>query len=137
METTTMAGTARHHRRHYRFDDTEFQTTVAHAGEGRIRTCRVEARPEIGAANFLDLTVVSPGASIGVHTHGPADEEIYVVVSGTGLMRLERDEFLVGPGDVVVNNRRGTHGLVNTGEAELRLVVVEVPAASLDDGDGA
>jgi mannose-6-phosphate isomerase-like protein (cupin superfamily) len=79
------------------------------------------------------LTVVPPGASIGVHTHGPADEEIYVVVSGAGLMRLERDEFMVGPGDVVVNSRRGTHGLVNTGEAELRLVVVEVPAASLDD----
>lgn len=69
-----------------------------------------------------------PGTSIGVHTHGPADEEIYVVVSGSGRMWLEGEEFAVGPGDVVVNRRRGTHGLVNTGEGELRLVVVEVPA---------
>jgi mannose-6-phosphate isomerase-like protein (cupin superfamily) len=137
MEAITMAGTARRHRRHYRFDETDFRTTVAHAGAGRIRTRRVEARPVIGAANFLDLTVLPPGSSIGVHTHGPADEEIYVVVSGTGVMRLEQDEFMVGPGDVIVNNRRGTHGLVNTGAAELRLVVVEIAAAGLDDGSGA
>ena len=72
-----------------------------------------------------------------MHTHGPADEEIYVIVSGFGLMRVEEEEFIVGPGDVVVNNRLGTHGLINTGEAELRLVVIEVPAASFDFGDSA
>jgi mannose-6-phosphate isomerase-like protein (cupin superfamily) len=132
-----MPSTAQQHRRHYGFEDTEFRTTVAHDGTGQIRTCRVEDRAAIGAANFLDLTIVPPGSSIGVHTHGPADEEIYVVVSGAGLMRLEEEEFMVGPGDVIVNNRRGTHGLVNTGDAELRLVVVEVPAASLDEGSRA
>lgn len=127
-------------RRHYRFEDGGLHATVAHDGVGEIRTRRVEAAAEpatraaavaavaAGAANFVDLTVMPPGTSIGVHTHGPADEEIYVVVSGRGLMRLDDEEFAVGPGDVVVNRRRGTHGLVNTGEGELRLVVVEVPA---------
>lgn len=93
-------------------------------------------RAGIGAANFVDLTVMPPGTSIGVHTHGPADEEIYVVVSGSGRMRLEGEEFAVGPGDVVVNGRRGTHGLVNTGAEDLRLVVVEVPAGPPDGERG-
>jgi mannose-6-phosphate isomerase-like protein (cupin superfamily) len=120
-------------RRHYRFATARLRETIAHDGDGTILTCRVESRGDAGAANFIDLTVVPPGASIGVHTHGPADEEIYVVVSGRGRMRREAEELAVGPGDVVVNGRRGTHGLVNDGDEDLRLVVVEVPAASLDD----
>jgi 3-dehydroquinate synthase len=117
-------------RRHYRFEDADLRATVAHGGAGEILTRRVEeATPQgIGAANFVDLTIVPPGTSIGVHTHGPGDEEIYVVVSGRGRMRLDGEEFAVGPGDVVVNRRCGTHGLVNTGEEDLRLVVVEIPA---------
>lgn len=120
-------------RRHYRFADTAFHCTVAHAGDGEILTCRVEAAASLGAANFLDLTILPPGTSIGVHTHGPADEEIYVVVSGEGTMRLENEEFAVVPGDVIVNRRRGTHGLANTGTEPIRLVVVEIAAPSLDE----
>ena len=87
-------------------------------------------------ANFVDLTVMPPGTSIGMHTHGPGDEEVYVVVSGSGRMRLEGEEFAVGPGDVVVNGRRGTHGLVNTSAEDLRLVVVEIPAGPPGEGRG-
>jgi mannose-6-phosphate isomerase-like protein (cupin superfamily) len=130
-ERASVASPGTRARRHYRFATADLRETVAHDGDGRILTCRVERRG--AAANFIDLTVVPPGASIGVHTHGPADEEIYVVVSGRGRMRLEAEELAVGPGDVVVNGRRGTHGLVNDGDEDLRLVVVEVPAASLDD----
>jgi mannose-6-phosphate isomerase-like protein (cupin superfamily) len=120
-------------RRHYRFADTTFHRAVAHQGDGEILTCRVEAAATIGAANFLDLTVLPPGTSIGVHTHGPANEEIYVVISGEGTMRLEEEEFAVVPGDVIVNRRRGTHGLANTGGEPIRLVVVEIAAPSLVD----
>jgi mannose-6-phosphate isomerase-like protein (cupin superfamily) len=120
-------------RRHYRFADTAFHRTVAHDGDGEILTSRAEKVSTIGAANFLDLTILPPGTSIGVHTHGPADEEIYIIVSGEGMMRLEDEEFVVVPGDVIVNRRRGTHGLANTGTEPIRLVVVELPAPSLDE----
>jgi mannose-6-phosphate isomerase-like protein (cupin superfamily) len=120
-------------RRHYRFADTSFHRMVAHDGKGEILTSRAEEVSTVGAANFLDLTILPPGTSIGVHTHGPADEEIYVIVSGEGTMRLEDEEFAVVPGDVIVNQRRGTHGLANTGTEPIRLVVVELPALSLDE----
>lgn len=121
------------HRRHYGFSHAPFHRTVAHAGTGEILTCRVETAGSLGAANFLDLTILPPGTSIGVHTHGPADEEIYVVISGEGRMRLEDEEFTVVPGDVIVNRRRGTHGLANLGSEPIRLVVVEIPAPGRDE----
>lgn len=117
-------------RRHYAFENTQFSETVAHEGVGLIETCRVEGDAVATAANFIDLTLLPPRTSIGVHTHGPDNEELYIIVAGQGLMRLENEEFIVGPGDVIVNNRSGTHGLVNVGEGTLKLVVVEVPAAS-------
>jgi mannose-6-phosphate isomerase-like protein (cupin superfamily) len=119
-------------RRHYRFEAARLHETIAHDGIGKILTCRVEAHGVIGAANFIDITVMPPGTSIGLHTHGPADEEIYVVISGNGRMRLDAEEFAVGPGDVIVNSRCGTHGLINIGSKELRLVVVELHAEKLD-----
>ena len=91
-------------RRCYGFARTKMRETCAHGGRGAIRTARVEQVAEQGAANFIDLTVVPPGTSIGVHTHGPTDEEIYIVISGRGRMSLEDEEFDVGPGDVIVNN---------------------------------
>jgi len=114
--------------RHYSFATAAFRTEAAHGGRGRIRTTRVERRPEQGLANFIDLTVVPPGTSIGEHSHTADNEEIYVVVSGRGRMRVDGSEIVVGPGDVIVNRRSGTHGLEPEGDDEVRLVVIEIPA---------
>jgi len=42
------------------------------------------------------------------------------------MMMLDGREFEVGPGDVVLNQPGGTHGLLNVGDEELRIVVIEV-----------
>jgi mannose-6-phosphate isomerase-like protein (cupin superfamily) len=118
--------------RHYSFRTAPFGDTIAHGGTGQIRTCRVEARGQVGLADFIDMTVLPAGTSIGLHTHDARDEEIYVVVSGQGLMTLDGECFPVGPGDVVVNRPGGTHGLENTGETDLFLVVVEIGANNGD-----
>jgi mannose-6-phosphate isomerase-like protein (cupin superfamily) len=55
------------------------------------------------------------------------NQEIYIIVSGQGTMRVEDFEFPVGPGHVILNRPGGTHALKNTGETDLRLVVIEVP----------
>jgi mannose-6-phosphate isomerase-like protein (cupin superfamily) len=123
--------------RHYTFRDARLREEVAHDGDGLILTQRIEDHRTPGAANFLDLTVLPPGTTIGVHTHGPADEEYYIVITGRGRMRLEEEEFEVGPGDVIVNNRCGTHGLANIGAEPIQLVVIEVPATPLGHEDQA
>jgi mannose-6-phosphate isomerase-like protein (cupin superfamily) len=110
---------------HFTFGAAEFRSVVAHDGEGTISTARVIADGAGGGAEWIDLVVVPPGSTIGVHTHG-ADEETYVVVDGAGTMTVDGATLAVGPGDVVVNRAGGTHGLANTGDGPMRLVVVDV-----------
>jgi len=43
-------------------------------------------------------------------------------------MKLDGQEFEVGPGHVILNGPGGTHGLRNIGDEELRIVVIEVDA---------
>ncbi len=110
----------------FHFESLAFDPVVAHGGEGTIRFNRVVTNGAGGAYRFLDLSVVPPGAAIGVHTHETDNEEIYVVIAGQGRMRLDDREFDVGPGHVVINGAGGTHGLSNTGDCDLKLFVIEI-----------
>ena len=120
--------------RQYRFEDCAFESVRAHGGARDISFARVLARSR-GAIRFIDLSVLGPGADIGRHTHQPDNEELYVVVSGKGLMTLDDREFEVGPGHVIVNRPGGTHGLKNIGAEELRIVVIEVESRPEDLGE--
>jgi mannose-6-phosphate isomerase-like protein (cupin superfamily) len=108
------------------FSAQRLEEVVAHDGDGVVRTTRVIEPRDGSGFRFVDLTEIPPGSSVGVHTHGPGDEEVYVIVSGRGRMRLESEEFEVGPGDVIMNAPGGTHGLVNVGTEPLRMVVLDV-----------
>lgn len=63
--------------------------------------------------------------NFGLHTHGLDDEELYVIVAGTGTMTVDDLQFEVGPGDVVINRPGGAHGLANTSRHNLRIVVID------------
>jgi mannose-6-phosphate isomerase-like protein (cupin superfamily) len=112
---------------HFCFEALAYEQVIAHNGTLSILFKRVAERARGSACNFIDFSIVPPGADIGLHTHATDNEEIYIVVSGRGVMHLDGEEFEVGPGHVIVNRPGGTHALKNAGGAELRLVVVEVP----------
>jgi mannose-6-phosphate isomerase-like protein (cupin superfamily) len=110
-------------------DGIDLEQTVAHGGQGSIHFCRVaDATALSGALNFIDLAVVPPGASIGVHQHGDDEEEFYLVLDGVGRMWRDGAEFAVRAGDLVRNQPGGVHGLVNTGTEDLRIFVFELKA---------
>jgi mannose-6-phosphate isomerase-like protein (cupin superfamily) len=111
----------------FTFRDQVFENVVAHDGKGRVRTARVAEFGRFRGFEFIDLTELPPGTSIGRHTHSDCDEEVYVIISGHGRMTAGGEEFLVEPGDVIVNPAGGTHGLENTGDACLRIVVLCAP----------
>lgn len=104
-------------------------TMVAHQGIGMIKTARVLEKGRGTNCNFIDLAIIPAGSTIGLHTHAKTDEEIYVVVSGTGLMQVDEQYFQVSQGDVIVNKPGGTHGLINLGHKDLVLVVIDVPVS--------
>ena len=115
---------------HYSFRAITLRETNAHSGRGVVRTARVADERSHSGFNFIDMTEIPPGHSIGLHRHGKHDEEVYVVVSGSGEMTLGGATFAVHPGDVVVNPPGGAHGLRNTEADVLRIVVLDVPARS-------
>lgn len=114
-------------RGYYRYTDHQFDSVIAHDGEQPILFKRLVDRAGGSSANFIDASIVPVGADIGIHTHTMDNEEIYIVLSGRGLMHVDGEEFEVTDGDVIVNRPGGTHGLKNIGDRELRLIVVEVP----------
>jgi mannose-6-phosphate isomerase-like protein (cupin superfamily) len=122
--------------RRYSFGSSTFERVRAHGGAREISFARVLTRTR-GSIRFIDLSVLGPGADIGSHTHATDNEELYVVISGKGWMALDGQEFEVGPGDVIVNRPGGTHGLRNTGEDDLRIVVIEVEAQPENSGSPA
>lgn len=97
---------------------------IAHGGEGLIEAARLATREELaGGCEFLDYAVLAPGTSIGDHRHPAHEEEYYLVLAGTGVMRLEADTFEVAAGDLVRNPAGGLHGLTNTGREPLSLFI--------------
>ncbi len=111
------------------------EPTVAHDGEGRIGVARVAVAGDLAApCNFIDVAELPPGTSIGRHRHASDEEELYLVLEGSGTMWRDGEEFRVGPGDLVRNRPGGAHGLVNDGDGPLRLFVIELAVPG--DGSG-
>ena len=114
---------------HFSFDWCSFDRVFAHGGKRKISFARALKRAR-GPIRFIDLSILGPGADIGVHTHRSDNVELYVVLSGVGWMTLDGLEFEVRPGHVVLNRPGGTHALKNIGDGELRMVVLEVETRS-------
>ena len=100
----------------------------AHNGDGLIKSTRIAAKGELSSAcNFIDYTCIPPNTSIGTHTHSEDNEEFYLILEGSGVMFLNGETFTVTAGDLIRNPPSGTHGLMNPGPAEIKLLVFELP----------
>jgi mannose-6-phosphate isomerase-like protein (cupin superfamily) len=112
---------------HCNLTDLPMEEAVAHGGRGLIRFHRILTGAAVeGRCNFIDCSVLPPGTSIGEHTHGPTEEEFYLVLAGHGVMRRDGETFFVRAGDLIRNRPGGTHALENPGPEELRLFVFEL-----------
>jgi len=109
--------------RRIRFDEQTLEPVVAHDGAGEVLFRRVLTARDGSALDFVDMTVVPPGCSVGVHTHEGDEEEHYFIFAGEGRMTLEDEAIAVTAGDLVINRAGGTHALENTGSQPLRMVV--------------
>lgn len=72
---------------------------------------------------FVHDDILSPGVSIGLHTHTD-DEEYYYIVEGRGTMTLDGVAYEVKAGDITAVFPGGEHGLVNTSDTDLRMIVI-------------
>jgi mannose-6-phosphate isomerase-like protein (cupin superfamily) len=107
-------------------DSTDLRAQPAiHDGEGTIvRRLFFREQSQLGVK--FDVWALPPGASEGCHTHDGDQplEEIYYVLQGHGLMRIENEDVTLAPGDAVLVPPGVDHGLFNTGPEPLRLVLL-------------
>ncbi|MDQ3013265.1 MAG: cupin domain-containing protein [Acidobacteriota bacterium] len=113
----------------------------AHAGEGYILehdadVAKTGTAPHNGpgrstgysffekAADFKQVfrkRVLHPGAAIGYHLQ--KEDEVYYVLSGTGVMQMNGNEFPVKAGDAILTRPGSSHGLKQTGKEDLTLII--------------
>jgi mannose-6-phosphate isomerase-like protein (cupin superfamily) len=65
--------------------------------------------------------VLHPGAAIGYHLQ--KEDEVYYILSGTGIMQMNGKEFPVQPGDAILTLPGSSHGLKQTGKDDLALLI--------------
>jgi mannose-6-phosphate isomerase-like protein (cupin superfamily) len=69
---------------------------------------------------------VAPGSSQKQHHHEP--EQVYVIIKGTGRMKVGEEESEVAPGDMVYIPPDVPHSIVNTSTEALVYVSASTPS---------
>jgi mannose-6-phosphate isomerase-like protein (cupin superfamily) len=101
-------------------------TGDAHGGGGTLRWALVASPDQVAAAcHAIHYAELSPQSSIGEHPHDENSEEYYLILSGSGRMRLGDDNIEVTAGDLIRNDPGQTHGLLNSGTEPLRFFVFD------------
>lgn len=93
--------------------------------------------PKFGDPGFTATWVeVAPGSRQRLHDH--PSEQVYVLTSGKGLMRVGEEEQAVAAGDLVYIPSGAIHGIENVSEEMLTYVSAATPAldaeAAYDSG---
>ena len=78
----------------------------------------------------LGLASLPPGGSLNEHRH--EQEEIYLVLEGSGLVKVGDEEITVEAGSAVFLPGDALHSCENTGTSDLRVAYV-FPADSFED----
>ena len=83
--------------------------------------------PELTGVQGATLAVVfiNPGEEIVLHSH--PEEELYYIISGTGTVTLDDEEYPLGPGTAVYIAGNRIHGQRPTGNEPLIMVAVVTP----------
>jgi mannose-6-phosphate isomerase-like protein (cupin superfamily) len=81
--------------------------------------------------SLAEATIPTGGATTA-HYHR-LSEELYLVTSGSGRLRIDGEERLIEEGDCVVIAPGATHKLYNAGEGPLRIICACSPPYSDED----
>jgi mannose-6-phosphate isomerase-like protein (cupin superfamily) len=91
-----------------------------HSGPGRSTGYNFFDKAE-GFKLAFRKRVLHPGAAIGYHLQ--KEDEVYYVLSGTGMMQMNGKEFPVKAGDAILTRPGSSHGLKQTGKEDLVLII--------------
>jgi len=97
-----------------------------HGGIGSITFRRLMTSADfLTKIDFVDFTLIGPGSTIGNHQH-VGNEELYLVLSGTPLVRVNGEERRLTRSDIAVVRSGESHELINDSPDEVEILVVQV-----------
>ena len=73
--------------------------------------------------HVVSSTTLHPGKSTRGHSH-PGQEEVYMIMEGTGRMQLDDKEFDIAGGEMVLIEDGIFHRVHNTGDIDLYMVCI-------------
>ena len=115
-------------------DELEFARVICHGDDFEAKMARVS--PLIGGVKLAyNVTDVPPGKrAFPFHNHH-ANEQLFFILEGEGVLRFGEERCPVRPGDFIACPSGGpeaAHQLINTGRADLRyLAISESPEADV------
>jgi mannose-6-phosphate isomerase-like protein (cupin superfamily) len=74
---------------------------------------------------FYHDNILQPKDSIGEHRHTD-DEEMYVILEGSGTMKIDGKDQAVQGGDICLTRHGHSHDLKNTGAIPMHFLVIGV-----------
>jgi len=93
-------------------------------GAGKVTIQHLFDKDEITAKTRLCARLtLPPKASIGMHTH-EGEDELYVVISGSGWLDDGKTRSRVNAGDAILTGKGEPHSLINDGPATLDVMAV-------------
>lgn len=101
--------------------DVKKEGPAPHAGPGRSTGYSFFEKADPAFKLAFRKRVLHPGAAIGYHLQ--REDEVYYVLSGTGMMQMNGKEFPVKAGDGILTRPGSSHGLKQTGPDDLVLMI--------------
>jgi mannose-6-phosphate isomerase-like protein (cupin superfamily) len=102
------------------------QVLGVHGGDGVLKWRRLATGSHLWSDwDGFEWVALVPGAQAGMHQHVHT-EELFYILSGSGVVTLDGETFEVAPGDVVLTPLMSSHAVVNTGDSDLEYLVIEV-----------
>ena len=98
----------------------------SHGGSGPVDLYEIWGKSDFKSdLDFIDRVVIPPHSTVGYHKHG-SNEEMYIVLNGEGTMTIQGEPVGIKKGDMILNPAFGEHGLVNTSDTDIDLLVIQV-----------
>ena len=95
-------------------------------GKGEAKIEHLWKKDELkGKTRLCARLTLPPGASIGFHEH-VGEEEVFYVVSGTGVIQDAAEKAPVNAGDTILTGDGSGHAVEATGETPLVMLAVIV-----------